>query len=364
MKKTKIAFYNRHAPHYRKAIYQLLDAELNVDFYFGDSRPGNIKKLDYSLLKNFKKEFKNYSFKNFYIQKGLLEFINKDYDVYLTPGDFYNLYNWILLPVLRLKSKKIIFWTHGIYGKESKVELLLKKLFYSLATDIMLYGNYNKELMIKNGFESKKLHTIYNSLDYDYQLKLRNQLLNLPKKENDIFNIVFIGRLTKVKKLDFLLNSFITLHNNNIDCKLTLIGSGEEEHKLKKIVSKHKLNHKVDFIGALYDEEDIANYLFNADLCVSPGNVGLTAMHAMMYGTPVISHNRFEMQMPEVEAIIKGETGDFYDYNNQESLTHVIQQYIINVKDREVVRNKCFERIDNYYNPYNQVKIIKKITQI
>ena len=35
----------------------------------------------------------------------------------------------------------------------------------------------------------------------------------------------------------------------------------------------------------------ISKYLYYADICVSPGNVGLTAIHSLTYGTPVNSQN-------------------------------------------------------------------------
>ena len=57
-----------------------------------------------------------------------------------------------------------------------------KKAFYSLADNILLYGDYAKQLMIKEGFNSKKLHVIYNSLAYDKQLSIRNKL-----RSSDVF---------------------------------------------------------------------------------------------------------------------------------------------------------------------------------
>lgn len=54
-----------------------------------------------------------------------------------------------------------------------------------------------------------------------------------------------------------------------------------------------------------------AELIYNADLCVAPGNIGLTAMHAMMFGCPCISHNDFSWQMPEFEAIVPYKTGNF-----------------------------------------------------
>lgn len=80
------------------------------------------------------------------------------------------------------------------------------------------------------------------------------------------------------------------------------------------------------FYGACYDEKQIAEFLYNADLCVSPGNVGLNAMHAMTFGCPVIRHSNMVAQMPEVEAIEDGLTGTYFEENNIESLAQSIKK--------------------------------------
>jgi hypothetical protein len=81
----------------------------------------------------------------------------------------------------------------------------------------------------------------------------------------------------------------------------------------------------------------------------------------MVYGTPVISHDDFTLQMPEFESIVKGETGDFYENENINSLVLTIENWFKSNNDREYVRNKCFEKIDNYFNPMYQLKIIQKV---
>ena len=62
------------------------------------------------------------------------------------------------------------------------MERIIKKIFYSLPTDIFLYGEYAKNLMIKNGISSNKLHVVYNSLDYDTQVLQRRKL-----KSDDLY---------------------------------------------------------------------------------------------------------------------------------------------------------------------------------
>ena len=115
------------------------------------------------------------------------------------------------------------------------------------------------------------------------------------------------------------------------------------------------------FYGACYDEKQICEFLYNADLCVSPGNVGLTAMHAMSFGLPVISHNNFPMQMPEFEAIIDGETGTFFKENDIQSLAEAIKRWDSIAVDREKIRQACYKVIDEKYNPHKQVELLKQV---
>ncbi|MEZ4897633.1 MAG: hypothetical protein R2806_12390 [Saprospiraceae bacterium] len=60
----------------------------------------------------------------------------------------------------------------------------------------------------------------------------------------------------------------------------------------------------------------LSTFFYNSAVCVSPGNIGLTGVHSMSFGCPVISHNNFVEQMPEFEIIREGETGYFFQQNN------------------------------------------------
>ena len=120
------------------------------------------------------------------------------------------------------------------------------------------------------------------------------------------------------------------------------------------------LENQVWFYGACYDEKVNAELLYNADLCVSPGNVGLTAIHSLMFGCPDLTHDNFKMQMPEFESIVSGKTGDFFEYGNVDSLAQKIGQWFDNSKDRELIRKNCFEEIDNSWNPEYQIDVFKR----
>ncbi len=225
--------------------------------------------------------------------------------------------------------------------------------------------------MISNGLAEKKLHVIYNSLDYNKQLQLRALINDHPINsiKGDLFKnsklplVVFVGRLTKQKKLDMIVEASRKLINENFLINTLFIGDGGARKDLESLVATYELEAYFNFYGACYDETILAQLIGASDICVSPGEVGLTAMTALGYGTPVISHDDFNHQMPEYEAIIPGFNGEPFKHGSIDSLAQTIKKWIIDNKNkpREKIRENCFHIIDTKYNPKNQVSIINDI---
>lgn len=365
MDKKNLCLVYNYAQHYRQNIFMLLDKELDCNFYFGD-KMGDVKKLDYSLLKNFQGELKNcWIGKYFYFQKGIFRVLFRKYKYYIFLGEVRCLSTWIALLFCKFTNSKIGLWSHGWYGKENRLDRILKKIFFKLADNIFLYGNYARELMIQEGINSSKLHVIYNSLAYDEQIEIRKklQVSNIYSSHfrNNNYNLVFIGRLTAVKKLDMILRAVYNLKRKGEYYNITFIGNGEEKEHLTKLSKKFCLEDVTWFYGSCYNETQLATLLYNADLCVSPGNVGLTAMHCMVFGLPVLTHNKFEYQMPEFEAVIEGKTGAYFDYNNQSSLDNTISNFFTHNFDRNIIRKNCYKVIDEKYNPHVQLNTIREV---
>ena len=359
----KICFYNRSSIHYRKSIWLLMDKELPCDFYFGDSRPGKIEPIPYDLFEHFKGEFHNVSIGPLYWQKGALSLLKSDYTDIITTAEPYCISSWFLILLAKLYRKNVYAWTHGAYGNENGFKRILIRWKIRQLKGCFLYGEYAKGILERWGVPKEKLHVIYNSLNYDEQLAMRGELSlsDFYQKhfENNNRNIVFIGRLTTIKKLDQVLKAVAKLKANGLDFNVTFVGDGTEKQKLEALAKELNLNN-IWFYGACYDEKQIAQLLYNADLCVSPGNVGLTAMHAMSFGCPVLSHDNFGRQMPEFEAIEEGKTGAFFKENDIDSLSEAINKWINTCSDREAVRQACYKVIDEKYNPHVQLEILKK----
>lgn len=363
----KLCIIYNFAQHYRSNIFTLMDKTFDCDWYFGDIM-GDVKKMDYSLLRGKVTEVsKVHLFGSWYYQKGIASLITKNYDAYLILSDTRAVSGWIFSLMSKLyPKKKVYYWSHGWYGKESGIERFIKKILYRLPNGgTFLYGNYARELMIKEGFNPNKLFTIHNSLAYDQQLAIRKEmketLVYTDYFGNENPNLFFVGRLTPVKKLDQILQAMVICKQNGHNYNMTFIGGGEKTEELQKLTAELGLQDNVWFYGPCYDEKELSDLIYNADLCVAPGNIGLTAMHSMVFGTPCITHNDFPFQMPEFEAIQVGRTGIFFDRGNINDLAKKIDGWFADYgQDRETVRQSCFKEIDEQWNPYFQIEVLKQ----
>jgi len=351
------------AAKYRAPIFQLMDKVLDIDWYFGEPI-GDIKELDTSTLNHVTK-LERKTFKGLTWQKGVLRLLFSDeYDCYLMLGEPFTLSTWgvLFLRPIFARKKKIYFWSHGWYGRENAIKRWIKRIFFGLADGSFLYGNYAKSVAIAQGNDENKLWVIHNSLDYDCHIKLRMELkpssIYYEHFENHYPTLIFIGRLTKVKKLNQVIDALSLLRQKGCNYNLVLVGDGEERASLE-ILAKQK-GVDVWFYGGCYDEKTNAELIYNADLCVSPGNVGLTAIHTMTFGTPVLTHDNFPNQMPEFEAVKDGETGTFFKENSIDSLAVAVQRWFAEKSDkREEVRRDCYKEIDGYWTPEFQLSVLK-----
>ena len=98
------------------------------------------------------------------------------YDTIIFLGEFRILSTWFAIIAARLRGTRTLFWSHGVYGNESWLKLRIRLTFYRLANGMLLYGNRSRVLMESMGFSQKQLHIIFNSLDYQKQIAMRDNV--------------------------------------------------------------------------------------------------------------------------------------------------------------------------------------------
>lgn len=371
MSRNSICCMFNYAPHYREPIYSLMDKELDCDFYFGNSAGTPIKEMDLSKLQGFKKKLirKSVTPWNYIWLVGALKPIFRNYKFYIVSGDSKYLTIWLLLVVGKLCNKKVFIWGHGIKGNKSKTQAKIDLLFYRLCHKVLLYGHFSREKMIELGIKPHKLEVIYNSLNYERQIKFRKETQATPIYRNRFNNsnptILYIGRLQKSKKLELLVQLKEQLDTSGVPVNLVFIGKDIGDNNLVTHVNNSGFSDEIWFYGPCYDEDTIADLIQQAQLCISPGPIGLTALHVATYGLPIITNDDYKNQMPEFEVIREGLNGAFFEEGNFESLYLKVRQWLGISEDKRSEAKKYSEKlIDTFYNPNFQLNLLKELTTL
>lgn len=300
-------------------------------------------------------------------QSGVMKMATRqDIDVMIFLGNVNILSTWLAAGLGRVCGKRVIFWTHGWIRHECGLRAKMRNLFYRLADSLLLYGKRAKQIGRSNGFRTEAMYVVYNSLNYEAQRTARakmtyertRQVREMLFPHSNAPVLICTSRLTKLRGLELVLNAMSQLQKQGFDSCLLLVGDGPERVPLEQMANDLCL--EVHFYGSCYDEDRLAELIMSANLTVAPGKVGLTAMHSLVYGTPVITHDDADNQMPEFEAITRGKTGDFFKRDDVGDLARVIKKWIAFPWPSEVTRQECYTIIDHYYNPDYQKAIIDR----
>lgn len=361
----KLCCFFNYAPLYRQSVYEAIDKEFDTQFLFGKEvgfkKNSGIAKLDYSIFKKEPIEFENKTIlKHFLWRTKLIRQLFKGYDTFLVTGDL----SFSYIPFIigcKLLGKRVYGWGHGPKDKNGKSGPIFRWLLRRM-TGFFTYSEEGKNRMCELCFDKNKVHVIYNSLsapvgNYNFGSDIYHKHF-----KNKYPVIQFVGRLTASKKLDWLIKAHSQLNSSGFNCNLVIIGDGETKENLIQLSKNYGYIDRIWFYGECYDDEFNRELIYNADLCVSPGNVGLTAIHSLQYGTPVISHNNFYKQGPEYEVIVPYKTGLLYKEGDYENFYKVINDWFKFAQDRrEEIRQNCYEMINGKWNSDNQIAILKKV---
>lgn len=355
-------------PKYRKSIWDiLLKVEyLKISFFFSYKSTHNIETVSVEEEYESANQKAFVPINNLYIgkwliwQTGVLSRTFDNISAVIFLGEMSVISTWIAVFIFRIRRVKVVFWGHGIYGNERSNKLLLRKIFLRLANHNLVYEKRAKKIMLEHGFKQNKISVVYNSINYNQQLDLFQKLEK--EKKNSIFKnnypvLLFVGRLTRQKKIDQLIKA-VKILNEKSNFNLLIIGDGEDKLTLEELSQDLIKENKCIFFGESYDEVELSRLIYNSDLTVSPGNIGLTAIHSLSYGTPVCSHSNLSNQMPEVESVIEGKNGFLFNENDVQSIVEGIIIWFD--KNKSIDKKKIRDVVDKFYNPIYQKKIILK----
>ena len=170
----------------------------------------------------------------------------------------------------------------GDLGRNSPFDRFWQRRIIKKADAITAISGYLGEFA-KRYNKKAPLHIVPNGVD----LKMFETQSQRSEKK-DIKKIITVSRLVRKNGIDVLIRAVKELKLN--DCRLQIVGYGEERKKLEKLARKLGLEDRVDFFAnATHDE--IVPYLANADVFVRPSRsegLGSAFLEAMAAGIPII----------------------------------------------------------------------------
>ena len=301
-------------------------------------------------------------------QKGLVSRLKQDdYDAVIFLGVIYFLSTWFAIRAAKTRNKRVIIWTHGFLGKDSKWIAALRHRLYRMADACLLYGNRARDIMLEtNYYNPKQLTVVYNSLDHALHSSLRHYSLPEAKREQrqalfddvDLPVVSYIGRLSPDKSLELLVDALSIAQREGVPFRVLLIGEGPLKESLRLRAKDAGVEDHLIFYGYCADEEAACKMLACGDVCVVPGGVGLTGMHAMGVGVPVVSHGDLDVQKPECEAIVSGKTGATFKRGDASDLANTLHALFSDSETLSEMRENCFTMMDTFFNPDYQSEVI------
>jgi len=354
--------------HYRNDVFNVLRTNDNFKFkivtsaYYqgvtGEINPNDI------LLKYVSFKIGKHTF--YYLKKSIIQTFKLKPDLVIVGGyDIHMIHTTLFFILWRIiLRRKLIWWGHGTQGKQGWLGGLFRSFFYRNSNGIMVYSKKGYDTLTNLKVNPDKIIIIANSnnvKDYGF---LNYNLFEKPI--NTKLNMVYSGRITPSKKIDVLIDALNILKSTyKIDFECNIIGGGVTESMIKKI-RELKLEDSISFIGEKYGNE-IHTYFFNADLMAYPSGIGLSLVHSLSFGVPVITTNLMQEHGPEVELLLNGLNGDFFqseDINDlakkivnwnvkiKESKNQILENCINSIKQNEYVPDKLVEKVINFVSKH------------
>jgi glycosyltransferase involved in cell wall biosynthesis len=336
--------------HYQKDVWENMRKSEDFDFRIiaGNDYLG-IRSLTGTEYKTFNySSFKILNHKFYYLRGSCAYIFKENPDAIISSGvDFHHIHTIVIFLFFRIVlRKRFYWWSHGTSGKQGKIGISFRSFFYKLASGTFLYSRKGRDNLTRMGVRAERLRVVGNSMNTIEYGFLNYDILN--KSCNEVFTILYCGRINPDKKLDVLIKSLDIISRKHLfDFKCVLVGGGDLS-MLKSLSDQLELSDKIEFVGPKYDAE-IHPYFLHSDLFVYPGGIGLSLVQAHSFGLPVITTNNFALHGPEIELLQPGTNGDFFADNSYVDLAKKIETWYLKLNEKKVNESgHFFDRIISF----------------
>ena len=214
-----------------------------------------------------------------------------------------------LLAIKDWPFKNKAYFFHGVTNPLSSPRYKVGKYIATMYENLMFkrLKTYNAIFAAADDFDIKKLISRSNGkLSFNQIIKFptrfddtvfySTRMTNAREKldfDKDVNIFVQVGRISKQKGCDFVLDSFSKFHDRIPNSILIFIGDGEERENLQQLINNKKLTNNA-FITGFKQKEEVALY-YNAANTVLVGSHmegwSVSMVEALACGKPIVSTN-------------------------------------------------------------------------
>jgi glycosyltransferase involved in cell wall biosynthesis len=286
---------------YRQEIFENLNKRYDTTFVFTKQGRGQeeVKEEQARIPLEWKSKILRSDFligrKDFGMYLRLIkELLFGKYDLVLTSTSWYIC--WLLA---KSRRKKFVFMTEFWYWQNTSIKRKILNKFTQIVvknSDAIFAMGTNAYLSCLNLGISKDKIFMHPQCAVDYS--------NLPKSNiRSIYNledkkiILFLGRVVKLKGLEYLIKSFSILEKKEKNVFLIIAGDGPDRTIYEELAKKLGIKN-ILFVG-LVSKKEIASYYEACDIFVLPSIFykqsydpwGLVINEAMAFSKPIIATN-------------------------------------------------------------------------
>ena len=191
-----------------------------------------------------------------------------------------------LAKLLNFKNKKYFAMLGGVH-----LELTPQlENYYKKASLIIVHTKLQKNaLLCTSFFKDKNIEVL--PLGVDDSIFKEKTII---EKNSSIKQLLFVGRISRLKQIEVAIDSLVVLKNKNIECILNIVGPISDltyYNELKNLIIQLELIDNVNFIASV-KQKQLVSFYQDADVLLLPSkheSFGMVITEAMACGTPVIS---------------------------------------------------------------------------
>lgn len=230
-----------------------------------------------------------------------------------------------------LISQTVPMWAHKIYIPT------IAKWTFNFADKIICYTEEEKSMLKKLGIDSDKIVVIHNGID-------TNMFFPCEKEKNNN-QILWIGRFTLGKGVEYLIDAFNILVKKYSDFKLLMIGRGHLKERIEQKIQNLNLSKNV-IIREFVPNSELPEIYQSSDVFVLPSlneGVSRTILEAMSCGIPVVC-----TKLPQLVSVVNG-CGLLVPVKDSQALAEGILKVVSNRDlSQEFGRNGRDKVVKNY----------------